>query len=433
MPGLFAVVGKPVLHSLSPQMHNAAFKAQSIDARYIRLASESAEGALQSAMAMGIRGMNVTAPFKEEMASHVTAADANARELGAVNTVLFKGGGMPQGYNTDPDGVSGALEAAGIAVKGAECAVLGAGGAAKAAVLALKKGKAGKITVVNRTPEKAGAIAARFGCESCGLSESGDAIGKADIIVSALGTADRVVRPESLNRGMAVLDAHYSSPSALAQDARKAGCTVIDGREWLLHQGLRAFALFCGKKAPIGVMRKAVYARNPEPKTGNIALVGMMGSGKDSVAKAVSSKKGMPIVSTDAEIEKKAGKGISRIFKDDGEAGFRKLESATLASLKGTKGSAINCGGGIVIRAGNRNALKRLASVVWLWADVRTIMERVPQDGTRPLFAGPEPEKKLRALLFERIGAYAEASDMVVATDGKTPDEIAERILYEIH
>ena len=112
---------------------------------------------------------------------------------------------------------------------------------------------------------------------------------------------------------------------------------------------------------------------------------------------------------------------------------MRKRESAALASIRSAKGSAINCGGGVVIRAGNRRALKRLGTVVWLWADVRTIMERLPPDGTRPLLEGAEPEKKLRALLAKRMGAYSEASDMVVATDGKTPDEIATRILYEIH
>jgi len=429
---LYAVAGKPVLHSLSPEMHNAAFATQRIDAYYIRLGAESAEDALRTANAMGIRGMNVTAPFKEGMAAHVRAGDEAARKLGAINTVIIEDG-IATGYNTDPDGVSGALNAAKVTIRGKKAVVLGAGGAAKAAVLALKAGGAIKVTVVNRTPEKARVIAEESGCESCALSESKRAIEEAGMLVSALSTVERMVGPESLHEGMAVLDANYSAQSALALDAQAAGCKVIDGREWLLFQGATAYELFRGRKAPIGAMRKAVYAQNAKHDSGNIALVGMMGSGKDAVSSALSEKTGRQVVATDKEIERETGREIRDIFAKDGEAGFRKRESEALCALQSARNSIINCGGGAVVKAQNRKILKRLAAAVWLWADIGTILTRVPKDGRRPLLDGAEPEKKLGELLAKRRTAYAQASDLVLDTVGRTPKDIAGRILYEIH
>jgi shikimate kinase len=174
--------------------------------------------------------------------------------------------------------------------------------------------------------------------------------------------------------------------------------------------------------------------KNAKPVAGNIALVGMMGSGKDSVAKALAARNGMPIIDTDAEIERAAGMRIKEIFSKEGETGFRKRECEVIASLglDGAKPAIINCGGGAVISGKNRELLGRNATVVWLWADISTIMARVPKDGSRPLLGGVEPEKKLVELLAERKGAYSEASGLVLATDGKTPGEIAERIAYEI-
>jgi shikimate dehydrogenase len=430
-PELFAVAGKPVLHSRSPQMHNAAFATLGMDARYVRLAAESAEEALCAANELGLRGMNVTSPFKEEIARLVHKKSDGASKLGAVNTVVF-GDGEPYGCNTDPDGVFGALGASGTEISGKKAVVLGAGGAAKAAVYALLA-KNAAVTVANRTAAKAKAVADAFGCDSCPIDAAGEAISRADILVSALSTADFVVEPQWLRKGHLVLDANYASETALVREAKKRGCTVVDGREWLLHQGAKAFSVFTRKEAPLDAMRKAAYAKPEGAGKGNIALIGMMGSGKDSVAKALSAKTGMPVLGTDALVEEKAGRMVREIFAKEGEEAFRKRESAALASLRDAEGSAINCGGGIVIAEKNRKALRRLAMVAWLWADVRTIMARVPRDGTRPLLEGEAPEKRLRALLGERMAAYAESSDMVLVTDRKTPEQVAERILYEIH
>lgn len=431
MTGLYGVIGRPVLHSLSPQMHNAAFGELGIDARYIRMAAESAEGALETCREVGVRGINVTAPFKG-MVEIVDEADAAAMRIGAANTVLLKEG-RTVAYNTDVDGVVGPLLARGIALSGRKALVLGAGGAARAAVVALQE-RGAKVTVANRTVDKARAVAKGLGVESCPLTGDGTAraLDGCGIVVGCLSTGERVLPRDLLRKGMVVMDAHYSSESALLVDARAAGAEAIDGREWLLHQGMRAFELFTGKKAPEGAMRKALNAAMPGPGA-NIALVGFMGSGKDSVARALAAKSGWSVHDTDGEIEKKAGMPIARIFGERGELEFRRMEREELAGLGTRKREIINCGGGAAMDAANRESLRRSALSVWLWANPQETMRRVGGKKTRPLLDVPDPEARVRELLAARMESYAAASDMMIDTRGRSPGEIAERILHEAH
>jgi shikimate dehydrogenase len=148
---IFAIIGKPVLHSRSPQMHNAAFEEIGLDAHYVRIAADSREEGLDIAERMGIRGMNVTSPFKD-IIDIVDSVDPVAAKVGAVNTVLFKDG-KTQGHNTDMFGVSESFLANGVTITGKKALVLGAGGASRAAVAAMVENGA-EVTIANRTVEK---------------------------------------------------------------------------------------------------------------------------------------------------------------------------------------------------------------------------------------------------------------------------------------
>lgn len=257
---LYAVTGKPVAHSISPQMHNAAFEALGMDAAYVRLAAADAESALAAARSMGLAGMNVTAPYKESMAALVDRMDEEAESVGAVNTVVFEDG-KAKGRNTDVYGVREALEGNGILLRGMKAVVLGAGGAAKAAARSLTSAGA-EVTIANRTVDKARALARSLGCAHCGLAgqELGRAMAAASVVVSSLDTADRVIPHDVLRRSMTILEAKYDEKTALRTDALRIGCRVIDGREWLLYQGARAFRIFTHRKPPLDAMRKALYA-----------------------------------------------------------------------------------------------------------------------------------------------------------------------------
>src|SRR3989338_1356566 len=203
---LFAVAGKPVLHSISPQVHNAGFASLGISAAYIRLSAGSGSEAIATARQMGISGLSVTAPFKEEVFGLCKALDPNARATGAVNTVLI-GRRVLSGFNTDVDGVRLALEQNGVRISKKRAVVIGAGGAARAAAFVLPKAGA-SVTIANRTTHKAEKLAREFGCASCGLEkkELSAALSDAGILVSTVSTHKRLVPASMLRKGMAILD-----------------------------------------------------------------------------------------------------------------------------------------------------------------------------------------------------------------------------------
>ncbi len=440
---LYAVTGRPVAHSLSPQMHNAAFEALGMDAAYVRLAAADAEGALAAARSMGLAGMNVTAPYKEGMASLVDRMDEEAESIGAVNTVVFEDG-KAKGRNTDVYGVRGALEENGILLRGRKAVVLGAGGAAKAAARALTSAGA-EVTIANRTVDKARALARSLGCAHCGLAgqELARAMAAASVVVSSLDTADRVIPHDVLRRSMTILEAKYDEKTALRADAMRIGCRVIDGREWLLYQGARAFRIFTHRKPPLDAMRKALYAAGGGSDRGaagagkktNIALIGFMGTGKTSVARDIAKRAGCGMLDTDAEIERAAGRKVADIFTRHGEAEFRGLEAIEVAKMAGMRRAVVACGGGVVTVPENARVLRETCRTVWLWADVRTIMGRLEGDGTRPLLRAASAggrENAAREILSSRLRQYASASDIVVSTQGRTPGAVAELILDEV-
>ena len=159
-----AVIGWPIEHSVSPPMHNAAFRALGMDWCYVAFAvpPERLAEAVAGARALGVRGMNVTVPHKLALLPLMDELTPAARAIGAANTIIFGDDGRLRGHNTDAAGFSRALGEAGVATEGVHALVLGAGGAARAVVYALALAGA-QITLLNRTPERAEALATEFG------------------------------------------------------------------------------------------------------------------------------------------------------------------------------------------------------------------------------------------------------------------------------
>ncbi|MEZ5385886.1 MAG: shikimate kinase [Prosthecobacter sp.] len=162
------------------------------------------------------------------------------------------------------------------------------------------------------------------------------------------------------------------------------------------------------------------------PRQPNILLIGLMGSGKSTVGRIVAQMIGFQFIDTDALIVETAGLTIPEIFAKDGEAGFRKLESATLRSLLGKRGCVIATGGGIVTRPENLPLLRHLGYVVWLDADPERLARRTAMNNNRPLLAGEEnPKSKLERLLTERKPLYKKLADLRIQTAELTPQETA--------
>jgi len=263
---VFGLIGNPVEHSLSPPMHEAAYEAVGLDARYVTFEPDPdrLETALDGAAALGVSGLNVTIPFKQDVFDLVEADDL-ARRIGAVNTIDFSTD-PPRGYNTDAAGVTRALDHNGVAVEGADAVVVGAGGAGRAVAFALADAGT-SVHVANRTVERAEELAAAVGGETtAGGLDSLERVREADLLVNAtsVGMEEDAspVPAEYLHGDLAVMDAVYAPiETRLLRDAAAAGADTVDGAWMLLFQGVEAFERWTGHEAPVEAMNEALRAR----------------------------------------------------------------------------------------------------------------------------------------------------------------------------
>jgi 3-dehydroquinate dehydratase/shikimate dehydrogenase len=254
---VYGVVGRPVTHSVSPAMHNAAFKAADIDAVYVPFAAADFDDFLQCAHALGVSGASVTAPFKVEAFERADESDAIGRRIQSVNTLRRSGDGW-LGLNTDVAGFLEPLQAR-MSVRGARVTILGAGGAARAAAEAL--GSAGAhVSIAARRHDRAQEIAALVGCKVSGWPPVAHSW---DILVNAtpVGTApavDATPFPVGAFTGELVYDLVYNPPETLLlRTARAAGCRTLGGLDMLVAQAQRQFEWWTGLKPSARVMRNA--------------------------------------------------------------------------------------------------------------------------------------------------------------------------------
>lgn len=260
---LAAVIGFPVRHSLSPAMHNAAFGELGLDWVYVafEVAPGGVEAAFAGVRALGFGGLSVTIPHKSAALEAVDEVSDAARAVGAVNTVVPTAGGRLRGDNTDGAGFLAALTDEGFDPTGRICAVLGAGGAARAAVHALAGAGAAEVAVINRTPARAETTAALAG--ATGRVGSPADVVHADLVVNATplglaGSQELPIDPELLREGQLVVDlVPNPAVTPLMRAARERGAGVAGGLGMLVHQGALAFELWTGRPAPVGVMRDA--------------------------------------------------------------------------------------------------------------------------------------------------------------------------------
>ncbi len=161
----------------------------------------------------------------------------------------------------------------------------------------------------------------------------------------------------------------------------------------------------------------------------NIVLIGYRGTGKSSVGKLLAERSGRMLVSTDAEIVRRAGQSVPEIVKQHGWDHFRNLESDVCRDLAGRDQLIIDTGGGAVLRPENVDRLKAGGILFWLTAEVPTISRRIGGDTQRPSLTGAKSfVEEIEEVLRERTPVYAAAADHVIATDGKTVDEIADAV-----
>lgn len=439
MTPILGVAGRPILHSLSPNLFRELFRSSGVDAAYTRIAAGSAAEALGLFRSLGMRGLNVTAPYKEEMAALVDELTPDAKALGAANCLVALADGRILGANTDAQGALGGLRARGIEPAGKRCLVIGAGGAGKAAARGLVSAGA-DVVIANRTKSRAEAVAASLGCAGAGLDQLAALAAGTDVIVSTL-SSDALPHPETWlpdDSAAAILDADYKW-GILARYAAERGHAVATGADWLACQALPAYALFMGAgpsmKGSVADFATAV-ARSPRATaTGRkIALVGLMGAGKTQAGKVLARLLGLPFIDADKDIEADAGMSVSDIFAREGEAGFRAREQRTIDRITSWPGPAVLAtGGGAPTNPACAGILGKRCLCVWLHVSPPTAALRTRAGAAaRPLISGTDAEARLGALEAERRGAYASCSELMVSTEGRDAREVAEVIYGEI-
>ncbi len=428
---LFAVTGKPVAHSLSPDIFRLLFSAFGLDAVYTRLAADSAREALETARAIGLQGLNVTSPFKEEMMSVSDGQDEHAAKIGAVNCLKLDGQ-KSTGYNTDFIGLIGTLYSYRISPAGRAALVLGTGGAARAAAYGLSAAGAAKVILAGRSPGRLKAAAQALGCDWAPIDDAGRIMNDVDIIVSCLPFPASRILGGRRRDGCPVVDAHYASgPGAPSAE----GPPPPAAHRWLFHQAVPSFEILTGLGVTEGVRQKVLgqfTALEARPKC-HLALVGFMGTGKTTTGRQLARLMGREFVDTDEIIEAAAGVSVPKIFALRGERSFRSLETATIEKLAsdGGRRKVISVGGGAVLAEANRRILAGTCRVVWLWAPARTAVSRVDV-ATRPVLDPDGPLASAERTLAARVPLYAVVSDLIVNAAGGSPLDVARRIKDEM-
>lgn len=259
------LIGHPLGHSLSPAFQNAAFRAAGIDVIYglADVLPEGLKDTVTNLRAETVLGANVTVPYKQDVIPFLDELSDDARALGAVNTIVNRGGRL-YGLNTDVPGFAADLREHGIDVQGKTVVMLGAGGAARGVAAALAGMDVGRLVIANRTVERADVIAARYPGIASGTGMGGttlrESLADAALLINAtsVGLYDDAMPLDGdglalLPESAAVYDLIYR-PTGLLRAAESRGLRAVDGLGMLIHQGALAWEAWTGQPAPFDVM-----------------------------------------------------------------------------------------------------------------------------------------------------------------------------------
>lgn len=384
------LIGAKLSHSFSPRIHAAL-------ADYPYALIELEEAQVGSFLQKGeFDCLNVTIPYKKTVMPYLAEISPTARRIGAVNTILRRADGSLEGHNTDYAGFSDLVVDCGVSLAGKKVLVLGSGGASRTAVTVAADMNARAVVVISRNGED----------NYENLHRHADA----EIIINATPVGmyphngDSPLSLDLFPNLEGVLDMIYNpARTALLLQAEQRGIPHRNGLLMLVSQARRAAELFLHTAIRDSEVQRitADIARDTE----NILLIGMPGCGKTTLGKAIAARTGREFVDCDEEIVKRAGCPIPRIFAEQGEEGFRAIETAALAEVAKRSGLVIATGGGVVTQERNYPLMHQNSRILFLDADPTSL----PTDG-RPL-----SQKKTPAVLYaERLPLYRKMADEII-------------------
>ncbi|MBQ7349166.1 MAG: AAA family ATPase, partial [Clostridia bacterium] len=352
-------------------------------------------------------GFNVTIPYKKDVIPFLDKVDERAQKIGAVNT-LVKRDGKLLGFNTDFDGMRYMLSRAGIDLKDKNVLILGSGG----------------------TSNTSRAVAEFLGASSVKLlSRSGElnydtykTLARDSQVI--INTTPVGMYPENYNclidltafpNLTGVADAVYNpATTMLLYQAKKLGVKYTNGFPMLVAQAKYAMELFLDQKVSDDVIEPIIKTLSAENQ--NIILVGMPGSGKTTVGKALAEKLNKEFIDTDQEIVNRENRSIPEIFETNGEEYFRKVESEVLKDVGKLAGKVISTGGGVIKNKENYFPLMQNGKIFWIDRKIESLVT----DG-RPLSKDLETVKKL---YLERKDNYTFFADVIIKNDGTVDDAV---------
>ncbi len=447
---LAAVCGRPITHSASPVVHGAALRVTGVDGMLVPIAPESLAPVLTSAVSLDGPptplwcGLSVTAPFKLDALQLADRVAAVASAVGAANTLTRAADGALVASNTDAPAVRAALEAAGAKLDGCQALVIGAGGAARAAVQALKSAGA-VVTVAARRREAAAALDPDRAIALDDETELGSLLPDVIVHTTPLGTDGAGVAPVPdalLRPGVTVLDAVYRPRRTdLLRRAAERGATPIEGSAWFLHQAWlqhlllfehQYLARFGPQGPPEGTVRSALAAMDSalagwlgdgaaveRPRV--VTLVGLRCAGKTTVGRALAEALGMRFIDLDEAIAEDAGvPHVATLIERDGLDAFRRLEELALAAQVETAGDSsliLSTGGGAVESDASCGLLEDETFCVWLRAPLPLLRARMAADQATPrpqIVAEDESVDEFEILDRRRAPFYARVSRLVL-------------------
>ncbi len=403
----YGLIGEHLPHSFSKEIHGRC-----ADYDY-RLTELSPEQVPEFMTARDFKAINVTIPYKQTVIPFLSYVDESAKAIGAVNTVVNRDGEL-YGYNTDFYGMEALIRRIGISLTGKKVLILGTGGTSHTAQAVAKAAKAAAVIVAGRpvdgpdvTFDEAYALHADadviINTTPCGMYPYAD------------GTPDRAGTPIDISgfpNLCGVVDVVYNPiRTNLVMDAKDRGLPSEGGLYMLVAQAVKACRIFLDRDTDgMDEETVAIYKDIVSQKE-NIVLTGMPGSGKSTVGKALAALLHRPFIDTDEVIVKKAGKEISQIFAEVGEAGFRDLETeAVRETANGNTGAVIATGGGAILREENIRALKRTGKIYFL---DRALEALLPTDD-RPLASTVQA---IRKRYEERYDRYCSTCHIRVEID----------------
>lgn len=403
----YGLIGEHLPHSFSKEIHG---RCADYDYQLKELTPDQIPAFMQT---RAFQAINVTIPYKQTVIPYLSFVDENARNIGAVNTVVNRNGEL-YGYNTDFYGMVSLIRRIGLSLEEKKVLILGTGGTSHTAQAVAKSLNAATVLIAGRDvdhPDVTFEQAYRLHTDAhviinttpCGMYPYAD------------GTPDRAGTPIDIAcfpNLCGVVDVVYNPiRTNLVLDAKERGIPAEGGLYMLVAQAVKASRIFTdGDTDDMEAVTGTVYGQIVSEKE-NIVLIGMPGSGKSTVGKALAKALGRTFIDTDEEIVQRAGKPIPDIFAQEGEAGFRDLETQVVREIaNASTGCIIATGGGAILRDENVRALKRTGKLYFL---DRALDALIPTSD-RPLASTVDA---IRKRYHERYDRYLAVCDKRIVID----------------